>query len=322
MVGAQGFAQSDSVFHGHASALGHVLGGGVRGVAQQGHAAISPLANRLAVGRGPAFPGLGQVDQLTRFGANALKVALHFFLASFGDAPLFLFAAVEGDHHVVLLTAAQRVVHQVAVGADPDGGRVPLQVDRKVFLVDHSAVHHMPRDAGRVADKLFSHHRLHTIGPDQCAALEGFAVLVPHGHAVVVLLDAHHAGVGVKRDLAGFLRAFKQRQMHIGAVDHGVGITKALAELLVGGDLADLVFVDGVMHHHKVGVNRTATGFVANAQCVKGVKGVGAELDACADLADLGGLLQHGVLKALAHQRQCGSQATNAATGNDDRKLR
>ena len=321
VVRAQGFAQSHSVFHGHASALRHILRGGVRGVAQQGHAAIGPLANRLAVSGGPALPGLGQVDQLACFGANALKVALHFFFAAVRDAPFFLLAAVESHHHVVLLAATQRVVHQVAIGADPNRSGVPLQVFGKVFFVDHGAVHHMAGHAGRVAHKLLTHDRLHAIGADQGAALECLAVLVPHGHAVVVLLDAHHPRAGVERDLAGFLRAFEQGQMHIGPVDDGVRVAKALAKLFIGGNLADLVFVDRVVHDHVVGVDGAATGLVANAQSVKGVESVGAELDARTDLADLGGLLQHGDLKSLADQGEGGRQAADAATGNDDRKL-
>jgi hypothetical protein len=168
------------------------------------------LANRLAVGGGPAFPGFGQVDQLAGFGANALEVALHFFLAAFGHAPFFLLAAVKGHHHVVLLTATQGVMHQVAVGADPDGRSVPLQIFGKVFFVDHGAVHHMAGHAGRVAHKLLAHHRLHAIGPNQSAALKSLAVLVPHGHARVVLLNAHHPRAGVELHLAGITRAFEQ----------------------------------------------------------------------------------------------------------------
>ena len=176
----------------------------------------------------------------------------------------------------------------------------------------------MARDAGRVAHKLLAYHRFDAIGPDQGATLECFAVLVPHGHAAVVLLNAHHAGAGVELHLPGFLRGFEQGQVHIGAVDHGIGVAKTLAELLVGGDLADLVLVEGVVHHHEVGVDRAATGLVADAQCVKRMKPVRSNLDARADFADLGGLLQHGDGKALAHQGEGSGQAANATACNDD----
>ena len=47
----------------------------------------------------------------------------------------------------------------------------------------------------------------------------------------------------------------------------------------------------------------------------------GADLDAGAYLADLGRLLEHGHVEAVAHQRQRGGQATDAATGDDDRQI-
>jgi hypothetical protein len=93
-----------------------------------------------------------------------------------------------------------------------------------------------------------------------------------------------------------------------------------LAEGLAGLDLADLGFVECVVHHHVVGVDRAAARLVAHAQRVKGVEGVGAELDAGADFADLGRLLEHLHLEALAHQRQRGGQAANAAAGHQHRQ--
>src|SRR4029078_11964952 len=102
--------------------------------------ADGPPADRLAVGVGPALPVLRQVDQLARLRADAFEVALHLRAAAFAHAPLFALAAGEGDDPVVLLAAAQRVVHEVAVRADPDAGGVPLQIGRKVLLFDHRAV--------------------------------------------------------------------------------------------------------------------------------------------------------------------------------------
>ena len=55
----EGFTQRYCVFQSHAGALGDVLQRGVGGIAQQGGTAKRPLANRLAVGRGPATQGLG-----------------------------------------------------------------------------------------------------------------------------------------------------------------------------------------------------------------------------------------------------------------------
>ena len=167
-----------------------------------------PIGSRSAVAQ--RFQLLGRSISWRALRADALEVALHFFLAAFGHAPLFLLAAVEGDDHVVLLAAAQRVVHQVAVGPDPDAGGVPAQVFGEVGLVDHRAVDHVAGHARLVAHELLAHHRLHAVGADQRQAAVGVAVLVVHGHAVRVLLDARHAGGGDELDVPAGLHAFEQ----------------------------------------------------------------------------------------------------------------
>jgi hypothetical protein len=120
---------------------------------------------------------------------------------------------VEGHHHVVLLAAAQRVVHQVAVGADPDAGGVPLQVVGEVgFLSTTARYTTWPVTRGGSFTYCCAHHRLAAVGADQRHPGPALAVLVDHGDAVgLVLLDALDAGAGVELDLAGFLRAFEQR---------------------------------------------------------------------------------------------------------------
>src|SRR5690554_3473558 len=100
----------------------------MRGVAQQRDTAIGPLADRVAVCGGPALPALGQLNELACLGADFLEVTQYLCLAAFGHTPGFRLAAVKGDDHVVLFTAAQRVVNQMAVGTNPDAGGVPAQL--------------------------------------------------------------------------------------------------------------------------------------------------------------------------------------------------
>ena len=288
----------------------------MRRVTQQRDAAVVPLRDRLTVGRGPAFPVLGQVDQLARPGADAFEVALHFFAAAFAHAPLFDFTAVEGHDHVVLLTATQRVVHQMAIRADPDRGGVPLQIGRKVLSVDHRAVNHMPRHARRVTDILAAHRRLHAIGADQRDASVLPASGVDHRDALVVLLDALNLGRSREFDPARGLGALEQGAVYVGPVDHGIGVAETLAKGSTRGDAADQGFVQRVVHHHLVGVDRAAAGDGADAQSVECGEGVGSELDAGADLTESRCLLEHLDGKAAPHQRECRRNATDAATGN------
>ena len=284
---------------------------------------MHPGGNGLFVSRGPAAPVFGQIDQLAGFGANALEVAFHFFLAAVGHAPLFLLAAVEGHHHVVLLATAQWVVHQVALGAGPQAGGVPLQVVGEVGLVNHGTVHHMTGHAGWVVHVLRAHHALATVSANQRLAGPAFAVLVDgrDDFGGFVLFDFFDAGAGEKLDLAGFLRAFEQRQVDVHTVDHGIGVAETLAEGFAGFQAAHQGFVGGVVHHHAVGVHRAPTGLVAHAQRVERVERVGSQLDARTDFADFGCLFKHLNLEALANQSQRGGQPANAAAGDQNRQI-
>jgi hypothetical protein len=318
VVLAQCLAQRDGVFQRHTGALGQVLQRRVRGITQQHRAPMHPLRNRLAVGGGPALPVARQLDQLAGPRADALEVAQHLFAAALAHAPLFRLAAVEGDDHVVLLAAAQRVVHQVAVRADPDAGRIPAQVGREGLAVDHGAVDHVARDTCLVAHVLAAHGRLHAIGADQRAAAVHLAARIEDPHLAPALLHPLHLRAGGHLHPAAGLHALDQRAVHVGAVDHCIGVAEAGAEGLAGGDAADERFVERVVHHHLVGEDGAAARGLADAQRIEGGKGIGPELDAGADLAQLRRLLQHLHRKAAAGQGQGGGQAADAATGDED----
>ena len=103
-------------------------------------------------------------------------------------------------------------------------------------------------------------------------------------------------------------------------MDHRIWIAEALAEDLAGRNAANQRLVECVVHHHLVGVDRAATSLLADAQRVERGEGVGAELDAGADLAELRRLLEYLHLKALAYQRERGGDAADATAGDEDRK--
>ena len=75
------------------------------------------------------------------------------------------------------------------------------------------------------------------------------------------------------------------------------------------------------MHHHVVGVDGAGPGLVADAQRIEGVEGVGAELDAGTDLADLGRLLEHLHMETLPRQGEGGGEAADAAAGDQHGKF-
>ena len=101
-------------------------------------------------------------------------------------------------------------------------------------------------------------------------------------------------------------------------MDDGIGVLEALAERLVERDGGDVLAGHGVHQAQLVDVDRHLAGLVADAEVVEGVEGVGAELDAGADLAELGRALEHEAAVALPGQAQRGRQAADAAAGDED----
>jgi len=151
------------------------------------------------------------------------------------------------------------------------------------------------------------------------SAGKSFLSGIDHGDAGVALLDARDAGRREQLDAASFLHAFEQRKVDVGPVDHRVRIAEAGAKRFADRDAADQRFVDGVVHHHLVGVDGATARPGADAEGVECSERIRSELDAGADLADLGRLLEHLDGKALARKGQCGGEAADAAAGHEHR---
>ena len=108
--------------------------------------------------------------------------------------------------------------------------------------------------------------------------------------------------------------------MCIGPMNDCIGIAKAFQESIPGRDVAYLVFVQRIVHHHEICVDRFAPGDFANAQRVKGRKTVRADLQARPYFPQSRGLLQHLHVKALARQCQGCRQSADTTTGHDHRQ--
>ena len=113
----------------------------------------------------------------------------------------------------------------------------------------------------------------------------------------------------------------QQHAVQVAAMDHGIGIAVARAERLAEIDVADLAVGQRVHQPELVDIDRHLARGLADAQAIEAVEGVGAELDAGADLAELRGLLQHQRRDVLLRQRQRGRQAADAAAGDEDASL-
>jgi hypothetical protein len=125
-------------------------------------------------------------------------------------------------------------------------------------------------------------------------------------------------GGGRDLDVAVALHAFEERQVHVGAMAHGVGIGKAAAESLAYRHRGHFGFVHRIHHHEMVGVHRLRASALADAERVEGRERIGAQLDAGADLADLRRLLEDLHRVAPPRERERGGEPADAAAGDEN----
>ena len=109
--------------------------------------------------------------------------------------------------------------------------------------------------------------------------------------------------------------------MDVRPMRHGIGIAEAPGEALVERDV-DHRFAGHAVHHEDVLYEH---GFLldelAYAKRVDRVPGIGRELDAGADLAELARLLEHEHAEVLACERERGGEPSNAAARDYDRNV-
>ena len=98
-------------------------------------------------------------------------------------------------------------------------------------------------------------------------------------------------------------------------------VAEALREALVERDVDHPFAAYTVEHEQALDEHRLFLHQAAHAQRVERVPGVGRELDAGADLAELRRLLQHDRAEALARERERRGEPAYAAAGDDHRLL-
>jgi hypothetical protein len=120
-------------------------------------------------------------------------------------------------------------------------------------------------------------------------------------------------------DQRTLLATIQQGPVNVGPMGHRVRVAEAPGEALVGGNLDDRLAADAVHHQHALDEHRFALDELADAERVDCVPGVGRELDARADLAELARLLQNDAAETLARQGERRGEAADAAAGDDYR---
>ena len=103
---------------------------------------------------------------------------------------------------------------------------------------------------------------------------------------------------------------------------HHVAIAVTTHEARAKFDARDLAAVARIDHHRIIRKHRVGDDLFKYAERIEHARGVGCQLDAGADLAEDGGLLQNPHTNAAPRQRQRRRQPANAATGNQHRPSR
>src|SRR5436190_1907619 len=194
----------------------------------------------------------------------------------------------------------------------------PAQVFRHLVDLEHRAVAHVPRDRRlAVADDAAADHRAAAVRADQ----GGGGNALPAGNldcdAIALVAKASHARAGAQLDRALLPAAVEQRAVDVGAVRHRVRIAEALREARVERDVDHRLAANPVHHQQVLDEHGLLLHPLADAKRIDGVPGIRRELDAGADLAELGRLLEHDDPEVAPRQRERHGEAADTAPGDD-----
>ncbi len=160
------------------------------------------------------------------------------------------------------------------------------------------------------------------VGADQRIALDLGTVREIERDAVTLLAAAR--GAAAEMDRIGLLRPHRvgEHLQKVRAVDRDIG--KAVALDRLGAEVEQLPGLAGVPQPDFLArrVAGEALHRFEHAERMKGAIAVGADLDAGADLLEVGRLLVDVDVMAALEQRQCRGEPADAATGDQDVVLR
>ncbi len=177
----------------------------------------------------------------------------------------------------------------------------------------------MPGDARRaVAHDLLAHARPEAVRADQHAARHALAGEETRRDVGAVLLVAGDGAPRAQLDQRVVLARAQEDAVQVAAVHDGVGVAEALAELAPEVDGADVLGGHGVHEAELVHIHGHVPGGIADAEVVEGVEGVGAELDAGADLAEHRRALEHDDREPFLGEAEGCRQAADPAASDED----
>jgi hypothetical protein len=105
----------------------------------------------------------------------------------------------------------------------------------------------------------------------------------------------------------------------VGAVRDRIGVAVTLAKAFIERNVDNRLAADAVHHQQPLDENRFPLDVLAHPERIQRGPGVGRELDAGADLAELRRLLQHQRTKTLERESERAGEPADASAGDDDR---
>ena len=186
-------------------------------------------------------------------------------------------------------------------GAAPQHHRRGTPLRRHFVDRQYRAIRDVAGDARRsVAQKLSAHARPQAVAADQRCAFVRLAILGCHDDGTAIIAIGDDFLQWPKRDARRAAARVQQHMMQVHAVNDAVRILVAFAKRrAANGDARQLRARRAVAHDQEFGEESERRDFVFDPQSPEDLKRVRADLDAGADLAELGRLLEHDRAVAL-----------------------
>ena len=231
------------------------------------------------------------------------------------DLPVGAFAHPDEIHH---LPGAQGVVDDVPTGADPVGADQAPHAFGQALHRDHAAPGHDPGEFRPVgAEQGLADFRMYAVRADECIAAH-VARIGRELDAAPILRE--RTAAPAQTDGVGLLRAHRRREHReqIGAIDREIGISIALDRRRA--KVEQFPSVAGAPQAHFLGCRlaRQARQVITQPEFVEHAIAIGRQLQAGADLLEFVRLFVYLDVEAAPEQSECGSQAADAAAGDED----
>ena len=254
-------------------------------------------------------------------GTCILKCCHSSVLAALGVPSFLVVIGVEDGDEVVELAAPQRIMHEVRARAGPEHDVGPPEIFRHVLALEHAAIGDMARRRAacrrrRGRSRIFDHMPSQPISARPSTVSPLLSVT---RDAVAMILVGVDAPARLQRDQVAALAGLEKGAVDVGAMGHRVRLAELFEESIAQRNIGDEFAGERVAHFLCRWAMRVGQDCILQADFFEHAKDIGAELDAGADLAEFGRLLEKADRKALMGKRVGGDQAANAAAGNKKR---